>query len=73
MRAELLDAIHPGPPTAGTDQFFGDDLLSFDRERLFEERRRLQLRLLLTHQSARDRWPAVWCSARLAKVEGLLR
>ena len=69
----FLDFIAPGPPTAGTDTFFHDDLARFTEERLRDERQRLRLRLLLTDHAVRDRWPAVWIEERLRRVEAELR
>lgn len=73
LRFALLEYFVDDPPTAGTDRWFGDDMLALSLADLREERLRLQGRLRLTPRIDRDRWPGSWVSARLQKCEDILR
>lgn len=68
----VLDFIAAGPPAYPGERWFCDDVHRLGLEDLREEKRRLQLRQLLTDPRERDRWPACWIAARLRRVEEVL-
>lgn len=73
FRGALLDAIADGPPLYPGQRWFNHDLPELPTDDLREEHRRCRLRLLLTPQTDRDRWPAAWFTERLTRVGDELR
>jgi len=72
-RRFVLDTIAPPPPSWPGERWFQQDLPEMGTDDLIDERRRCQLRVLLTPPHARNQWPALWIAQRVERIGAELR